>query len=156
MGLEKPKIISFHEILLEKMNDQTHSEKSSTNSVMTTQFIDFTSHITSQSPIYLNLKTHFYPRKSLFFTEKNNAPAKLEPHFSVTKLSVAAQIALGILGLVSQTFSLKQVKSAYRKMARRQHPDLNPNANSESFRQLKEASQIVIQELELLKKNSTF
>jgi curved DNA-binding protein len=49
-----------------------------------------------------------------------------------------------ILG-VNKSASEKEIKSAYRKLARKHHPDLNPN-NAEAekqFKQLNEANEVL-------------
>jgi len=87
-----------------------------------------------------------------------------QPEYSVTKLSRAAQLALQSLGLgTNEKITFSEVKKSYRRLARKLHPDvigkqMPPSALTKttvSFIELKSQADLVLHELNSLKKTSS-
>jgi hypothetical protein len=167
---------SFHEILLEKMATHNDENEPSTNSVMndnlhSVESFSFVEMPISESLRLLKFKTPTlkngrYPSKpiekkpiiELVIVQKVEAS---EPAWPLQQLSTTAQLSLHVLGLVHIANSkdgcirLSEVKKAYRRLARKLHPDLNPNAKREDFYRAKEATDILIDELTALATKAT-
>ena len=69
----------------------------------------------------------------------------LEPEIEVENLDSAGQISLeifmklGATELKKQSFSPSELKKSFRKLAKKHHPDLSDQGDSEQFQQLKMA-----------------
>ena len=71
-----------------------------------------------------------------------------EPRYSVVNLSTASHLAMQTLKLnESTTITLSAVKRAYRHLARKLHPDLHPGRSDAQFKTVKEAYEIIVNEL---------
>lgn len=158
---------SFHDILLAKMATQNPPADSSTDSVKDRFFCDFPSGIShfngapaQASPKKTDLRHTPYgslrptsPRKKAEVSPSR----KRERYFSVADLSTVARLNLDSLGVepdLKNEITVSQVKKAFKKLARKHHPDLNPAESGERFCQIQEASQIILTELEALAKHT--
>jgi DnaJ domain len=170
MGPTQQSKMSFHEILLEKMSPAENEKPSSTDSVMNDDLGHFSLGAAADLAAVALHELNIPPLKAkkigsyhIGKTQKSPlkaAPVKPEISWPVNQLSTSAQLCIDVLQLnhiascKNPALRLSDVKSAYRKLARKLHPDLNPNANSEDFRRVKEAAQILIDELTALNKKA--
>jgi len=77
-------------------------------------------------------------------------PTTTEEMWVTTELSPPAQLALITLSIKDERISLSAVKKAYRKLARRLHPDSGRGASGEEFLLVNEAYEILTRELDSL------
>jgi hypothetical protein len=140
---------SFADILREKMTDSPleTSEKQ-------TDFAPEKSSFTTENLLHLlnldlpNKRSGYIKTARPKKTSTLKAPRPPEQRWPISTLSVAAQLALTPLDLDgAKDISVSQVKRAYRRLARRLHPDLNPHAATQAFTGIKDAQDIILSEL---------
>lgn len=159
----------FHEILLDKMSNFTQNTSEKPNSGGTQRpFVEgkytvFSSKIYKFTPA----KTKIYGCRGHHFTAKqkvsiatpkatNHLPT--EQKYSVSSLSTLGQLTLTALGFKfnvvktqSAQVKISEIKSAFRRIARKLHPDLNPTVSYLEFASIKQSTDALLAELKSIK-----
>lgn len=160
----------FREILLEKMRNFTKNQTHNTRLSVPDEGLSPLKKASSlKDPTDFSFKIYkFTDKNAKAYTLQRAKPPEcnvthntkppeantVEAKYTVTSLSTPAQLTLFALGICNESqpventyVKVSEVKRAFRRMARKLHPDLNPTTNPFEFAEIKLSTDALLIEL---------